>query len=139
MRYYEKGNLLISRYPKTTSAIFSMYHILGLLDKPSLMVYSNKERKLITIDKKPSEIICVDFDFIELEGVFYKWFYQANKFGKPSRPFLFLNADETKLFLKSINTALHYFTKQKYNCISDNQFEELKDLYDAIIPERIMS
>jgi hypothetical protein len=139
MRYYEKGNLLISRYTKTTSAIFSMYHILGLLDKPSLMVYSNKEKKLITIDKKPSEIICVDFDFTELEGTFYKWFYQSNKFGNSSKPFLFLNADETKLFLKSINTALHYFTKQKYNCISENHLGELKDLYDAIIPEQIVN
>ena len=137
MRYYITGSLLISRYTKTTSAIFSMYHILGLLDKPSLMVYSNKEKKLITIDKKPSEIICVDFDFTELEGTFYKWFYQSNKFGNSSKPFLFLNEDQSKLFLKSLETAVNYFNIQKYNCISENQFEELKDLYDTIIPEQI--
>jgi len=114
-----------------------MYHILGLLDKPSLMVYSNKEKKLITIDKKPSEIICVDFDFTELEDTFYKWFYQSNKFGNSSKPFLFLNEDQSKLFLKSLETAVNYFNIQKYNCISENQFEELKDLYDTIIPEQI--
>lgn len=137
MRYYGKGKLVISRDKEIISAIFSMYHILGLLDKPSVMVYSCKDKKLITIDKKPSEIIYTDFDFTKQEGQFYSWFYTPIKLNKSHKPFLFLNADETCMFLKSLNTALHYFTKQKYNCISENQFIELKDLYDAIIPEQI--
>jgi hypothetical protein len=137
MRYYEKSKLVVSREKEIISAIFSMYHILGLLDKPSIMVYSPEVKKLVTVNKKPSEIICVDFDFTELEGTFYKWFYQSNKFGNSSKPFLFLNEDQSKLFLKSLETAVNYFNIQKYNCISENQFEELKDLYDTIIPEQI--
>ena len=137
MRYYEKSKLVVSREKETISAIFSMYHILGLLDKSFLMVYSNKEKKLIAIDKKPSEIIYLDFDFVELETTFYKWYYTSNKLQKPNKPFLFLNEEQSKLFLKSIETAVYYFNIQKYNCISENQFEELKDLYDAIKPEQI--
>jgi hypothetical protein len=139
MRYYITGSLLISRYTKTTSAIFSMYHILGLLDKPSIMVYSPEVKKLVTLNKKPSEIICLDFDFVELETAFYKWYYTSNKIQKPNKPFLFLNEEQSKLFLKSIETAVYYFNIQKYNCISENQFEELKDLYDTIIPEQIVN
>lgn len=135
MRYYITGSLLISRYTKTTSAIFSMYHILGLLDKPSIMVYSREVKKLVTVNKKPSEIICIDFAFIELETAFYKWFYTSNKLQKPSKPFLFLNEEQSKLFLKSIETAVHYFNIQKYNCISDNQLDDLMELRDSIIPE----
>ncbi|MDP1802546.1 MAG: hypothetical protein Q8L81_14395 [Bacteroidota bacterium] len=100
-----------------------------------MLVYSEEETKLIKINKKPSEIISVDFDFKTLENKIYTWFYQSNKLYKPSYPLLFLNDEETKVFLKSYATAVLYFTKQKYNCISQQQQLELKALFKVLMFE----
>jgi hypothetical protein len=56
MNFNSRNRIVFRRNPTTISAIFSMYHILHLLDKPTMLVYSVEKRDLICIDKAPSEI-----------------------------------------------------------------------------------
>jgi hypothetical protein len=132
MNFNSRNRTVLRRNPVTISAIFSIYHILHLLDKPTIHVYSEEKRDLICIDKNSSDIVNLEFDFGILEGDFYKWCINSKE------PAWQLNKEQSKMLLKSIRIACHYFFLQQYKCLSENKIKDLVEFRDAVILEQII-
>ena len=116
-------DLSIGRTDDFIAAGVALFQWLDKLNKPKIAVLNSKRTKVITVDKKSSEIIKLDFDFIPLAEKFFYWRHS-------SKDTFDLNAEETDLFFECCRVAKLHLDKQKYN-IGDNR-DYINSLHDTV-------
>lgn len=101
----------------------SLFEWLLKLSQSTIMVLSENEKGLVTINKQPDEIIRLDFDYKNIGEKFYKWSFSEEEWWE-------LTEDEYLQFAQCCHTAHFYLSKQNYN-IGSNR-DRINWLYESI-------